>query len=176
MDAKAEHAIRFVMKHEGGWTVDHAGPTNYGITLRALQATNDLAQFDIDLDGDIDAADLRVMTPERAMAYYHQYWWLANGYGSIQSPEVAAKVMDLSVNMGARQAHRLLQRALRACEHPVADDGIFGPKTLDATNAAHPRILLSALRSEAAGFYRGLCDARHDFVKYKTGWLNRAYA
>ena len=90
-------------------------------------------------------------------------------------PEIAAKVLDMRVNMGPSQAHKILQRALRAAEYPVKVDGVFGPITTAAVNTVHPRHLLVALRSEAAGFYRGLVAQRPEYAKFENGWLNRAY-
>lgn len=173
---RIEHALRVVLKHEGGFTVDHAGPTNRGITLAALKDSGDL-DFDIDKDGDLDEKDLRAMRVEEAMIYYLRHWWRRYEYDRILDLDVATKVFDLSVNMSSRQAHKLLQRAVRACGHPLVDDGIIGPLTLSAVNRTDAQRLLVALRSEAAGFYRLLAaKTPSKYGKYLKGWLARAYA
>jgi lysozyme family protein len=129
------------------------------------------AEGDFDKDGDVDAADIRAMTEAQAAAIYKSQWWDRYRYGDIHDQAVATKVFDLSVNMGPVRAHSLLQQALRSADKPVPVDGEMGPKTIAAVNAAEPRILLAALRSEAGGFYRKL-----DKRAFLAGWLRRAYS
>ena len=88
---------------------------------------------------------------------------------------MAIKVFDLAVNVGHRQAVKLLQRALRACGATVADDGVLGPLTRQAVQVAQPDLLVAALRSEAAGFYRALAQKKPENEKFLKGWLNRCY-
>ncbi len=172
-------AISLLLTHEGGF-VDHpadpGGATNYGISLSYLSSLGDLdgdgyQDGDLDKDGDVDAADIRALTRDEAIHLYATQWWERYGYDRIQNQVIAAKVFDLAVNMGARQAHRVVQRALRSAGVQVAEDGILGPKTLAAINGVMSWKLLPAIRSEAAGFYRSL--QRPEFIQ---GWLNRAYA
>ena len=170
-------AIKTVLEHEGGWTDDPndaGGPTHYGITLPVLRAEGDAG--DIDRDGDIDVEDIRQLTPQMAQQIYRAQWWERYGYGRIDSQAIATKIFDLAVNMGARQAHMIAQRALAANGMPVAVDGVLGPITRNALNAAPVVSLLAAIRSEAAGVYR-LILARHpDYQTFEVGWLRRAYS
>lgn len=177
-----DRAIRTVLRHEGGF-VDHpddpGGPTNYGISLRWLRALGDLddngqLDGDFDIDGDVDVEDIRMMGIERAIGFYREHWWEKFGYASLPLG-VGEKVFDLAVNMGDRQAHKLLQRALRAAGELVIDDGILGPKTRDALRRASDEVVLAALRSEAAGFYRLLAATRPKLGAFLDGWLRRAY-
>ena len=180
-DARLRAALRTVFAHEGGFVDDPADPggaTQYGISLRSLRQWDDAGAVDgdRDRDGDVDADDIRRMTPATAARIYRDQWWERHGYGRLPG-EVAVKVFDLAVNMGAAQAHKILQRAVRAADGPaLADDGILGPKTRAGVAAVEEGRLLAALRAEAAGFYRGLvaADARRE--RFLTGWLNRAYA
>jgi len=181
-----ERALVFVLKHEGGLSNDPADPggiTNFGISLRFLRAEglldldhDGLADGDVDGDGDVDADDIRTMPRERAAQLYRSRWWDRHGYARIIDPAIAIKTFDLAVNMGPGPAHRCLQRAVRACWFPVSDDGVLGPKSISAVNAADARSLIAALKSEAAGFYRGLVLARPPLGTFEKGWLNRAYA
>jgi len=164
-----EPAFDVLMKHEGGYTQDHAGATKYGITLRVLDV-------DIDRDGDIDADDISALTIPDAKEFYHRRWWRKYGYGEIINQAVATKVFDLAVNMGAPQAHLLVQRALKACDFLVVDDGILGPKSIAAINQCEPGALLAAIRSQAAGFYRLIAAKHPHYDRYLKGWLRRAYA
>lgn len=170
-------AIKVVLAHEGGYNEDHAGATNYGITLRSLD-------IDIDLDGDIDADDIRAMTEADAISFYKRRWWDRYQYHQIKNLNIATKIFDLAVNMGAKQAAKNAQRALRSCGHVnIKDDGVLGPKSfhainmhLDNYNFTKENEFLAAIRSEAAGFYRGLVIKNPAFKKYLNGWLNRAYS
>lgn len=178
-------ALDFLFPHEGGLVDDPDDPggiTNYGVSLRWLAKAGLLdldgdghADGDINLDGDIDADDIRALSREDAGTLYRGHWWDRHRYGDLP-PAIAVKTLDLSVNMGARQAHRCLQRAVRACWWPLTDDGLIGPKTRSAIGAAPPEPLLSAFCSEAAGFYRQLVATNARRAKYLDGWLNRAYA
>ncbi len=132
---------------------------------------------DVDRDGDVDPDDVRGLTRDDAKALYRRAFWDRHGYGAFHLT-VATKVFDLSVNMAPRQAHRCLQRACRAakaCEVPLVDDGVLGPKTRAAVAAAGEVRILIALRSEAAGFYRVLAAKNPVRERFLSGWLNRAY-
>ena len=180
--SKAEQArwmngIEKVMLHEGGYADDPAdagGETNWGISLRFLQGL-DLREADIDRDGDIDADDIRDLTAGQAAELYFLHFWRPHRYGDLPDG-IAEKVFDLSVNMGPRQAHKLLQRALRSCRRQVADDGVLGPITRGAVLAVPPGALAAALRSEAAGFYRALIARNARLARFERGWLKRAYS
>ena len=185
-------AIPTILKHEGGMTDnpnDPGGVTNYGISLRwALgehaSAAGD-SMFDIDGDGDVDADDIRKMSVEQASEIYRIAIWDAHRYSQILDQGVATKVFDMTVNMGATQSHRNLQRACRAAGVEIKDDGKLGPNTRSATNGANPLALVAAMRSEMAGFYRALLMRNaalrkhghgvHDFSVFEAGWLRRAY-
>ena len=182
MESNFEYAVREVLKHEGGYVnhkSDPGGATNYGISLRWLRIQADLdglVDFDIDRDGDLDANDIKAMTPNDAQQFYFKYWWRAYGYQRITDVMVASKTFDLAINMGAKQAHKLLQRACVTCGIPVQDDGVFGAATASAVNNCDAGMLIGALRTEAKYFYLGLIDKQPDFLAFKTGWLTRAIA
>ena len=143
--ANYEPAFNRLLEHEGGYTVDHAGPTNYGITLRVLDV-------DIDGDGDIDESDISALTPADAKEFYHRHWWANYRYYVIQNQEIATKVLDLSVNMGPKQAHRLVQRALRACDFNVIRMVVSVPRPLAQSTRPIPMSFwrLSGLRPQGS--------------------------
>lgn len=183
-------AIDVVLEHEGGFVIDHGGATNWGMSLRTLRNQGDwdgdgLVDADIDGDGDIDADDIRLLTREDAIRYYFLTWWRPLRYDRIDYAVVSSKVMDLAVNMGPKPAHRILQRACRACRKDIDDDGTIGRLTLAAANDIVPDVLRATMRSEAAGFYRRIAAVRTvrrrtkpslpDFEQYLNGWLKRGY-
>lgn len=171
-----ERALAQVMAHEGGFIddpADHGQTTNWGISLRFLSK---LPEGDLDQDGDIDEQYIRQLTRAQAAEIYRTHWWERYRYETLPEP-IGAKVFDLAVNMGPRPAHRLLQRAARACGESLLEDGILGPKSRQVCELLAPTAaLLAALRSEAAGYYRMLCTQHPHLRKFRRGWLRRAYA
>jgi lysozyme family protein len=182
-DARFQRALDFVLAHEGGFADDPddpGGATNFGISLRLARDLGVLDRassldLDLDRDGDVDAADIKALTRADAARLYYAVYWLNEGYYRLPLP-VAYKIMDLAVNMGPAQAHRLTQRALRSCGFVLKEDGVLGEHTKGALVDCKPPEFLAALRSEAAGFYRLLAATRPAAAKYLPGWLARAYA
>ena len=187
-------ALPVILAHEGGFVDnihDPGGATNFGISLRYLQTVGDLdddgfAEGDIDRDGDVDADDIVAMDEQTASVFYKTGFWYPGKYGFIDDQDVATKAFDLGVNMGTKQGARIVQRALMAAGIvSVKDDGLFGPITLDSVNSVDSRVLLAAIRSEAAGFYRALILRNaalrdrgiqvKDLNVFRRGWLRRAY-
>lgn len=181
-----EKAIGVVLEHEGGSKyIDHpddpGGATRYGISLRfaLLELAKDAdgdgrKDGDLDLDGDVDADDIRLLPEDLAREAYRRCWWERYGYGRITDQQVATKVLDTAINVGGKQAHRLLQRALGACGYRLAEDGVLGPKTLEAANDAVPRELVLEFCFQQGDFYRGLMERKPRLEAFRKGWLARA--
>lgn len=155
--------IEKTLKHEGGYSnnsSDTGGETKYGISKRSYPNV-----------------DIKNLTLEQAKAIYKRDFWSNQGYSSIEDLDLASKVFDLGVNMGAKKATMLLQRALKANGFKtIEDDGIYGSATAIALKNADSKKVLIALRSEAAGYYRSLAAANQSQKIFLKGWLNRAYA
>ncbi|WP_421780745.1 glycoside hydrolase family 108 protein [Kiloniella litopenaei] len=182
-----DQAFNITFKHEGGFVFDPddpGGATNYGVSLRWLSKAGELdldqdgwPDGDIDHDGDIDIDDIRLLSKEDAKELFFYHWWEQFDL-HLMPALTAVKTFDLSINMGPRPAFKCLQRAAKACRYDIADDGIIGPQTrsvIHSLGRSNEQALLAALCSEAAGFYRSLIAGKPVFVKYRNGWLNRAY-
>lgn len=181
--AKFEDALPTIFLHEGRY-VDHkddpGGATNYGISLRFLKTVGDIDKDgwpdgDINKDGTINTEDIKLLKIDQAANIYRVMFWEKYGYEQIGDQDIATKTIDLAINIGSTGAHKIVQRAVRsAIGLRLPEDGILGIKSFTAINMCEPKQLLSAIKSEAAGYYRS--------IKYKgsqnflTGWLNRAYA
>ena len=156
------HAIEVVLKNEGGYVNhpnDPGGETNFGITKRSYPTI-----------------DIKNLTKEQAKEIYKRDWWDRYKYDRIQDRDIATKVFDLSVNMGARQAHRLLQRSINFAENAsLKEDGLIGPLTLHALNIGNPKKIIISLEYVAAKFYFSLAERRPKSRTFLFGWLRRAY-
>jgi lysozyme family protein len=157
--ADFDKAIRFVLANEGGFSdnpQDSGGLTKFGISQKSYP------------DWDIEN-----LTEEDAIAIYRQDFW--QPYQDFED-RLATKIFDLAINMGHRRAVQILQRALRCIgARHVEDDGILGPVTKQAADLANVDLLLTAIKSEAAGVYRNLAATNSSQQKFLKGWLRRAY-
>lgn len=172
-------ALAMVLEHEGGLS-DHPNDsgmiTNWGVSLRFALAERDLSLFDIDLDGDIDADDIRKMSKKDAARIYKTCFWDRGRYWMIGDQQVATKVFDMAVNMGLPQAHKLLQRALNRFDARLVEDGKLGPATFGAVNRMGNYPIIEALRAIQKDFYMGLVKMDPTLSVFLNGWLNRARA
>ena len=179
--AEFNPAFAKLIEMEGDF-IDHpddpGGATNLGISLRWLQSTGDHDLGDIDGDGDIDYEDIRAMTIVDARKLYKEHWWDKYHYDALPDQAIANKIFDMAVNMGARQAHKLLQRAINSVMGKIAlkDDGLLGPQSGQALQVAlqNPPALLSAMRAQQEGFYRLLAVQNPKLSTFLKGWINRA--
>lgn len=176
-----EKAIPVILAHEGGYVnhpSDPGGATSFGISLRFLADYPMLGDFDH--DGDVDIDDIKMMTREDAVEIYRVAWWDKFGYERINDQTIATKLFDLSVNMGAKRAHILIQQALNnAFGLSIATEGNLGPITIGAINSATDgrgeQALLDAFCNAAWAFYQGIVDRRPASAVFLKGWKNRAF-
>lgn len=169
-------ACDFVLKHEGGFADnknDPGGATNYGVSLRFLKA----AGVDINNDGVVDETDIVALTKEKARTIYKKFWWDEYNYNAIHDLQIARKIFDLSINMGAKSSHKILQRAINEfSEKSIIVDGILGKITLNETNRIsidRPKDLLEEIKQKATHFYIDLCERNKSLHCFLDGWLNR---
>lgn len=170
-------ALQIVLKHEGNFCdlkEDKGGATKYGISLRLLKSQG----IDIDLDGHINVDDIKKLTPENAEEIYHRLWWEKYDYDKIKNFRIASRIFDLAVNMGAIQAHKLVQRAINSVStQKVRIDGIFGIKTFNSINfienAGGSETFYNAIIKNAGNFYSSLVKSNPSLKIFYKGWINR---
>jgi len=169
-----EQADKFRMRWEGGLSDDAADPggiTNYGVSLRFLRSLG----HDVDGDGDIDADDIRCLTPAGAALILRQEFWTCQDLDSFP-PLLAIAHYDASVNCGRGRAVRCLQAACNAFDGPKIDeDGRLGPKTRSriADSGLNDELLALRVIQERQAFYKRLVSETPKFSKFIDGWMNR---
>lgn len=163
-------AMAFVSEHEGGFVDDAAdkgGATRYGISLRFLQ----LAHEDVNGDGHVDRADIVALTTGQAHDIYRRHFWQHYRLDEITHPFIAAKIMDMFVNMRGTVAAKVVQR----CFATLDDDGVMGSKSIRAVNAyASPARLYGALSVGQAVVYHRIVQADATQGRFLKGWIRRA--
>ena len=214
MPTAFERAHAFTARWEGG-LVDHpddpGGITNHGVSFRWVKDLAEEARrrcrqedrrcensarqggprcemqaLDMDMDGDVDADDIRACTKEQAAVLFRQHFWDKLGCDALPLP-LAVTLYDGAVNMGPGRAVRQLQAALNLVGEnrldifePLAEDGIMGPRTREVAQAiahidADFYTARQSLRQRDA-FYRQLAARRPSMQAFLNGWRNRVKA
>ena len=171
-----ESAIPTILRHEGKFeqnAADPGGVTNYGISLRWLKSQGLLENLELQDRTQDEVQVVKDLSVGDATALYKSYFWNPNNYGAIDSQLVATKIFDVTVNMGARRSHLIVQNCLGF--PPEQRDGIMGPKTIAEINAAGAAPLVVQIQSVQAAFYRQLVAANPKLQPFLQGWLNRSF-
>jgi lysozyme family protein len=98
-------------------------------------------------------------------------------FDKIMNGMLGKYIFDMTVNHGMVQAVKIAQRACCSAQKTkdfIPDDGLFGPKTLQAINQAS-FMLIPALISERTGFMRLLVAVDPKLNVFLSGWLERCY-
>ncbi len=153
-----------IEEHEGGYVNDPADPggeTQFGISKRTYP--------------DVDIADL---TMDQAIDIYWRDWWnrKMRWLLKIDDSDLAAKLFDIGINVGASRAAKFLQLSCRHLGARLVIDGVVGPRTLAAVNAYDPEELEKEFSVQAALYYSRLAMYRRSMAKFLKGWLRRAFA
>jgi lysozyme family protein len=170
-----------IVAREGGFVDDPddpGGATNHGVTIHTMRRLG----LDLDGDGDVDRADVRLVSEARATDIFIEHYFDRPNIAAL--PEaLQASVFDMYVNAGSN-AVRILQTLLRQMGQDIAVDGIIGPHTARAAHAAAgtaPDRLADAYGVARRNYYYRIADRRPASRKYarrrdggKGGWIIRA--
>jgi lysozyme family protein len=142
-----EKAFQLVLKHEGGFVnhpKDPGGMTNLGVTKKVWE------EF---IGREVDEREMRALTPDVVKPLYKKnYWDKIKGDQLPSGVDYAA--YDLAVNSGTGRAAKYLQRIAG-----VPDDGVIGPKSMEAILSCDPVETVDAI-----------CDMRLDFLQRLPTW------
>ncbi len=180
MDDVREIARRIVAR-EGGYVNDPddpGGATKHGVTEHTMRRLG----LDLNGDGRVDSADVRQVNHAQAEDIFVQHYYKRPGIDRLPQP-LRASVFDMYVNAGAN-AVKILQRLLRQMGQDVAADGVIGPQTAEAAEAAvcaAPGHIGDAYAIARRNYYLRLADRRPASRKFartraggKGGWIKRA--
>jgi len=153
-----------VLQREGGY-VDHpsdrGGATNMGITREALSEYRGY---------EVTKQEVKDLTEKEARQVYEQRYWIGPGLDGIghRSLHLVDAVFDAAVNHGPSRAIKFIQAAVHATE-----DGILGPKTLEAVDQYTDKDLMARITAQRAKFYGRIITNRPSQAVFAHGWMNR---
>lgn len=182
-------AIDYTLRWEGIYSADPddpGGETVFGISRRHWPDWPGWVRVDMLRDSadwpDVLRDDPAIRT--LVQAFYRATFW-APIRGDDLPERVAIKLFDLAVNLGIREASRILQHALNLLNRTgqsweeLAEDGIIGPRTLSATRrcvAMGDEHLINLLCVLAGKYYVELAEHSPRLERYIRGWIRRALA
>lgn len=165
--AKIDILAQFILSYEGGFVndpLDRGGATNMGVTIGTWKRVG----YDKDGDGNIDVADLRLVSRDDVInrVLKPHYWdrWKAD---LIRSQSIANTLVDWVWASGVNGI-KIPQRILG-----VKQDGIVGPKTLEALNNRDPRRLFEQIQAERRAFVADIIRRNPSQKRFEKGWLRR---
>ena len=170
-----------IVAREGGYVNDPddpGGATKFGVTIHTMRRLG----LDLTHDGVVDAGDVRARSREDAIRIFIDHYYHQPGIARLPDT-LQASVFDMYVNAGAN-AVKILQRLLREMGQEVDIDGLIGPQTVSAAEAATrtaPDHIADAYGIARRNYYFRLADGRpasRNFARTraggKGGWIRRA--
>lgn len=176
--------VPFILKWEGGYVNDphdKGGETNKGITIGAWR------QAGFDCSGKIPSITVRnaygrevtytnvtrslyEMTDGEWHRVFKKFYWDKWRADEILSQPVANILVDWIWASGA-WGIKIPQRILG-----LTQDGIVGPKTIAAVNAANPATLFRDIYQARCKFIDDICVKTPTNEKFRKGWMSRINA
>lgn len=166
-------ALKIALAHEGGYANvqgDSGGETYQGISRKNWPAWRGWPIIDKakPLKHNQILKDKRLA--DLVEVFYYDHFWKPIHGDKINSQGVANFLLDFYINSGYH-AVKTAQRLVSAKE-----DGIMGPKTLAAINAAEPSDLLKRLKAARLSFLKGIVACNPSQERFLNGWQNRVNA
>lgn len=182
MHPAAEKVINEVIEKEGEAYTDHpsdlGGPTKWGITQRALS---------VYLHRQASKDEVRNLSRETAKAIYYENYVHRPGFETFLtlSPVLAAKIIDVGVNVGTARVSEWIQRALNKFNMrqklyaDIAVDGDVGPQTMNAYTqliqargkANAEEVMFKAINVSQGAHYLSISDSREANEDFTYGWF-----
>jgi lysozyme family protein len=150
--------LDIILWNEGGYSdhpEDNGGATNYGISQQTLKRI---------LGREVTKEEVKDLSMTMVEEIYEDYYWHPINGNNLPAG-IDILVFDAGVNIGVRQATRILQRILPG----VKVDGYIGPKTIDAVYEADAKELINEYSERRSKYYQSLSD----YGTFGNGWENR---
>jgi len=170
-----------IVAREGGFVNDPddpGGATNFGVTIHTMRRLG----LDLDRDGDVDLTDVMALSRAQAVEIFVRHYFFKPQIDKLPLA-IQPSVFDMYVNAGSN-AVKILQRLLGQMGYPLEGDGVIGPATVAASQAAAgaaPHHLADAYGIARRNYYFQIADRRAASRKYartrggqKGGWIRRA--
>jgi lysozyme family protein len=147
-----DQAFEKLLAHEGGYVcnpADPGGETRYGISRRSYPGE-----------------DIKGMTVERSKTIYLRDFWGPAGCDAVPD-KIKLDLFDMAVNSGVKTSVKMLQRSVGE-----VDDGVMGPRTLQAVQSANPDRLRAKFNGHRLDYMAGLPA----WPAFGRGWARRIAA
>ncbi len=156
-----DEAFTKLVSHEGGFQDDPNDPGNW---TGGKMGHGELKGTKYGIAANtFPGEDIKNLTLTRAREIYRFNYWGPAGCDAVPDG-LKFDLFDTAVNSGQRQAARLLQRAVG-----VADDGIIGPRTLQAVQSMDPERLIARFNGWRLDFMNDLPT----WPSFGRGWTQR---
>ncbi len=168
--ANIKESIGYVLENEGGFALDHAGPTNFGVTIPPLALHRKVSQESITED------DIRNLPVEEAIEIYKTQYWDTLNLDRIFDQRIATCIFDTGVNRGISVGAKYAQKTANSILHLELDlDGKIGDKSLNGINGCTRSFFIRNYEGLVWAAYSAIVE--RDPVKYGRhlkGWQRRA--
>jgi lysozyme family protein len=183
-----DNVFNLVMNHEGYYSndpVDRGGETYRGISRKHHPNWNGWLIID-ELKNDENFYQLLKSSDvleESVKSFYKDHYWNRFWGDDVTDYFIALELFDISVNMGVARAVEFLQITLNKLNRngtlydDIAEDGIFGPKTLRAIKiyleTDNSDLLVKIMNTLQGYHYIQLMTKSPDQEKFVRGWFKR---
>lgn len=158
-------SLKLTLKFEGGFSNDPADPggaTMKGVTQRTYDSYRTRK-------GLLPQAVFRIASDELEDLYRNLYW-IPSGASQLSDSAFATCLFDFAVNSGVLTAVKVAQRVVG-----VEDDGVIGPKTISALQAA-TRVHVDAYLDARMENFQRIIKVRPSSSRFLGGWTDRVNA
>lgn len=166
-----DEMIADIIRREGGYSNhpnDRGKATKYGITLETLRKWRGRPTGN---------DDVRRLTKTQAADIYRVEYFARPGINLLPA-QLQPVIFDMSVNMGPKQAIKIMQRVIGRIADGISIDGIIGLQTVkaarDAVNVLGASAVVNQITDERIIFYRNIVKRNPSQAVFLKGWENRA--